>query len=83
MTTLTVTSKGQITLKKEILRHLGVKPGDQLMVHMLPEGELKVEAAKPGGSIDDFCGIFQGCVDRPVTIEEMNEVIADGWAGRL
>ena len=28
--TLTVTAKGQITLRKEVLRHLGVRPGDRL-----------------------------------------------------
>ena len=31
-TTLTVTAKGQITLRKEVLRHLGIGPGDKIAV---------------------------------------------------
>lgn len=36
--TLTVTSKGQVTLRKELLAHLGVKPGQRLDVEVLPGG---------------------------------------------
>ncbi|MCY3838682.1 MAG: AbrB/MazE/SpoVT family DNA-binding domain-containing protein [Gammaproteobacteria bacterium] len=33
--TLAITAKGQITLPKEILAHLGARPGDRLVVEML------------------------------------------------
>ena len=29
MSTLTVTAKGQVTLRKDILKHLGVQPGEK------------------------------------------------------
>ena len=32
MGTLTVTAKGQVTLRKEILKHLGVRPGEKFAV---------------------------------------------------
>ena len=32
MSTLTVTSKGQVTLRKDLLTHLGVHPGDKITV---------------------------------------------------
>lgn len=83
MTTLTVTSKGQVTLKKELLRHLGVKPGDRLDVAALPGGELSVRAKQKNGSIQDFFGILAGKTDKVATIEEMNEAIEKGWAGFL
>ena len=83
MTTLTITSRGQVTLKKDILRHLGVGPGDRVEVELLPERRVRVEPARRTGTIEDFIGMFKGSVTRPVTIEEMNEIIADGWAGRL
>jgi AbrB family looped-hinge helix DNA binding protein len=83
MTTLTITSKGQITLKKEVLRHLGVGPGDMVEVELLPKGQVKVGPVPARGSIQDFVGMFKDKVTRPVSIEEMNQVIADGWAGRL
>ena len=33
--TLTVTAKGQITLRREVLTHLGVRPGDELDADLL------------------------------------------------
>ena len=33
--TLTVTAKGQITLRREVLEHLGVRPGDKIDVDLL------------------------------------------------
>jgi antitoxin PrlF len=36
-TTLTVTSKGQVTLRKDMLRHLGVAPGQKIDIEMLPD----------------------------------------------
>lgn len=81
MTTLTVTSKGQVTLKKELLQHLGVKPGQKIEVDVAPDGKLLVVAARPKGSWDEFYGLLAGKTDKVATIEEMNEAIAKGWAG--
>ena len=83
MTTLTVTSKGQVTLKKELLRHLGVKPGQKVEVDALPDGRLAIYATRPKGSIEGFYGILAGKTDKVATIEEMNEAIEKGWAGLL
>jgi len=38
MPVLTVTARGQVTLRKEYLRHFGVKPGDKIDLTLLPEG---------------------------------------------
>jgi antitoxin PrlF len=83
MTTLTITAKGQVTLKKELLRHLGVKPGQKIEVDALPDGRLAISPARPMGSIEDFFGVLAGKTDKVATIEEMNEAIAQGWAGLL
>jgi AbrB family looped-hinge helix DNA binding protein len=56
MTTLTVTSKGQITLRKDILKHLGVEPGGTLAVEKLPNGRIEVRVERPSGEISD---VFQ------------------------
>jgi AbrB family looped-hinge helix DNA binding protein len=82
MTTLTITAKGQITLKKELLDKLGLAPGDKLEVDLLPERRL-VLRPKGKGKIEDFFGLFYDPGRKPVSIEEMNEVISDGWAGKL
>ena len=36
--TLTVTAQGQITLGKEVLEHLGVRPGGRVDVDLLKTG---------------------------------------------
>ena len=81
MSTLTVTSKGQVTLKKDILEHLGVAPGEQINVEKLPDGRIEVSAA-PSGDISAVFGMFKH-KGPPVSIEQMNEIARDGWAGRL
>ncbi|SCX20974.1 MULTISPECIES: AbrB/MazE/SpoVT family DNA-binding domain-containing protein [Agrobacterium] len=81
MTSLAVTMKGQVTLKRDLLQHLGIKPGERIDFDKLPGGELRVKAAKPVGTIDSFIGRHASKVKTPMTIEEMNEIAASGWAG--
>ena len=83
MTTLTVTAKGQVTLKKEIRDALGVGPGDKLDVEVTPDRKVVLSPVRGTGTWDDVFGISRDKVTRALTIEEMNEIIADGWAGRL
>ena len=80
-TTLTVTAKGQVTLRKELLRHLGVIPGQKVEVELLPSGRLEF-TAKPTGSIEDFFGCLRRPGTKPLTIEEIGEIAAQGWVGR-
>ncbi len=82
MTTLTVTAKGQVTLKKDVLEHLGVRPGDKIAVEKLGPGRVEVRAAKPAGRISDAFGMLKRKNGPKLTIEQMNEIIADGWAGK-
>ena len=81
VTLLAVTMKGQITLKQDLLRHLGVKPGERIEFDKLPGGELRIKAARATGSIDTFIGRHAGKVKTPLTIEDMNDIAAAGWAG--
>jgi bifunctional DNA-binding transcriptional regulator/antitoxin component of YhaV-PrlF toxin-antitoxin module len=39
---LTVTAKGQVMLKGDLLQHLGIKPGERVDFEKLPGGELLV-----------------------------------------
>ncbi|EGD19854.1 hypothetical protein XGA_1498, partial [Xanthomonas hortorum ATCC 19865] len=38
MTTLTVTARGQVTFRKDVLQHLGIRPGDKIELNLLPDG---------------------------------------------
>lgn len=82
MTTLTVTAKGQVTLRKNLLEHLGIRAGDKIEVDLLPDGRAELHAAKRTGSIEDFFGSLYKPGTTPLTIEEINEIIADAWAGK-
>lgn len=83
MSTLTVTAKGQVTLRKDLLEHLGVQPGEKITVDKLPDGRIEVKAAGPMGKLSDLFGSLKTKrKGRPLSIEEMNRVIARGWAGK-
>ncbi len=79
-TYLTVSSKGQVTLKKAVLAHLGVKPGQKLAVELQPGGGVHLRPA-PTGKISDAFGLFKRPGQRAVSIEEINEAIEKSWAG--
>lgn len=83
MSTLSVTARGQVTLRKKILQHLGVKPGERIELELLPDGRGLIQAARPTGKIEDFFGVLAGKTKKVATIEEMNEAAARGWAGKV
>jgi len=83
MPSLAITSKGQVTFKRDVLMHLGLQPGQRLHFEKLPAGELRLKAAKPTGSIERFIGCLAGKTDKVATIEEINEAAAAGWAGEV
>ncbi len=77
---LTVSSKGQVTLKKSVLAHLGVQPGQKLAVELHPGGTVALRPA-PTGKISDAFGLLKRPGQRAVSIEEINEAIEKAWAG--
>lgn len=79
--TLTVTAKGQITLRKEVLRHLGVQPGDKLAVDLLANGRMQLRP-KRGTSPAVIFGMLATTESPRLSIEEINEAAASGWAGK-
>jgi bifunctional DNA-binding transcriptional regulator/antitoxin component of YhaV-PrlF toxin-antitoxin module len=83
MATLSVTARGQVTFRKKVMQHLGVKPGGKIELDLLPDGRGVIRAAKPAGKIQDFFGVLAGGTKKVATIEEINEAAAEGWAGRV
>ena len=78
--TLTVTAKGQITLRKEVREHLGAQPGDKVDVDLLPGGRIHVQA-KRGTPVSAVFGMLARPDTRARSIEELNEAAAAAWAG--
>ena len=79
-TTLTITAKGQVTLRKEVLRHLGLSPGDKVTVDLLPSGRAEIRSAKSPASIEGFIGCLRRSGSKTLTIEQIANVAAQGWA---
>ena len=79
MTTLTVTAKGQVTLRKDILAHLGVGPGDQISVEKLPDGRIEVRAPQ-SGDISAVFNLLKRAEGPTLTLDEITEAAANGWA---
>ena len=80
MPTLTVNTRVQVTLRKEVLQHLGIKPGEQIELDLLLDGSAVLKAARAGGSIAGFIGLLSGRTTKVATIEEINEAASAGWA---
>jgi antitoxin PrlF len=81
MPSIALSMKGQVTLKRDLLAHLGVKPGERIEIEKLPGGELRIRAVRATGTIGNFIGRHAGKSKKALTIEEMNEIAAEGWSG--
>jgi AbrB family looped-hinge helix DNA binding protein len=82
MTTLTVTARGQVTFRKDVLRHLGIKPGEKIELDKLPDGRVALRAARPTGTIDGFLGLLAGKTKKVATLDDINQAASAGWAGK-
>ncbi len=81
MTILTVTARGQVTLPKDVLQHLGTRPGEKIELDLLPDGRGVLKAARPTGTIAGFLGLLADRTNKVATIEEISDAIADTMAG--
>jgi bifunctional DNA-binding transcriptional regulator/antitoxin component of YhaV-PrlF toxin-antitoxin module len=81
MAIVRTTSRGQVTLRKEILQHVGIRPGERLEIELLPGGEFRGRAARRKGTIADLSGFLAGKTNGAVlTIEEINQAIEESGA---
>ena len=76
----TVTSNGQVTLRKDVLRHLNVRLGDKVSVELLSQNRIQMRASarQPVSSI---FGLLARCNAEQLTTEQIAESSAAGWAG--
>jgi antitoxin PrlF len=79
MTTATLTSKGQITIPKDVREALGVGTGDRVEFVAEEKGVYKVVAATR--DVRHLKGIVAKPA-KPVTLEAMKQAIAKGASGR-
>ncbi len=82
MKPLTVAANGQITLRKDVLKHLRVRPGDKIAVIKLPGGQIEMKAIRRTGEISDAFGFLKRKGGPSRSIEATNKIAARGWAGK-
>jgi antitoxin PrlF len=76
----TVTSKGQITIPKQVRDEMGLKPGDRVDFVRDRAGRTMLQPI-----ITDFRslkGMLKSPLKRPLTIKEMDEAIVRGILGK-
>lgn len=78
MTTATVTTKGQLTLPKEIRTALGVGPGDKVEFVRMEDGNYAVMPATQ--SVKKLKGLIPK-PRKPVSLADMDAAIARGAKG--
>lgn len=79
-TTLTVTAKGQVTLRKDLLKHLGARPGDKLRIELLQHARLQLRAL-PKRPVSSLFGMLEKPDAKSLSTKEIAEITAAGWAG--
>ena len=75
---LKVTAKGQITLRRAVLDHLGVVPGAKVSVALLEDGRVELVATAARDDIKSLRGTLRRAGQRPVSLDEMQEAIEAG-----
>jgi bifunctional DNA-binding transcriptional regulator/antitoxin component of YhaV-PrlF toxin-antitoxin module len=76
MTTLTVTARGQITFRKDVLKHLGIRPGGKIRLDLLPGGRAELK-----GSWQELSGMLKYRTNGArLSIEKINDAIAEAGA---
>ena len=70
MTEATLTSKGQVTIPREIRKRLGLKSGDQLGLALLSDGSVILRPKTL--CLSELAGLLTRPGQPRITVEEMN-----------
>lgn len=79
MPTATLTSKGQLTLPKDVREAMGVGPGDRVDFVRMEDGNFAVLPATH--SVKSLKGLIPKR-KKPVSLEDMDKAIARGALGK-
>lgn len=81
MATLTVTTRGQVTFRKDVLEHLGIQPGGKIRLNLLPDGKAELEADTGHGCWRELSGVLKGKTNGlRLSLEELDDAIAEAAA---
>ncbi|WP_211115363.1 AbrB/MazE/SpoVT family DNA-binding domain-containing protein [Nitrospirillum amazonense] len=72
---LTITAKGQVTLKQAVLDHLGLRPGQKVGVVFLPDGRVELQPAAARPSVVRARGMLRRPGQRVISLQEMQAAV--------
>lgn len=78
MTTATLTSKGQVTIPKEVREFLRINEGDRLEFRIEEDGSVRL--LRSGRSILELAGILHRHGMKPASLKEMRETMMEALA---
>lgn len=79
MNTITLSARGQFTFNKSLLTHMGVHGGEKVLVKKLPDGSVRIEAARKTRDWRTLFGIL-GDSDVSMTDDEIKTFIENAHA---
>jgi AbrB family looped-hinge helix DNA binding protein len=79
MPTSTLTSKGQVTIPKEVRDRLHLKTGSRLDFIFSDSGQVILKPVQ--ADFRSIRGIVRTKWKRPISVKKMNEAIAKGYSG--
>lgn len=78
MSTATLSSKGQVTIPKDVRDDLGLTTGSKIMFVKVSDGQYRI-VPRTGG-VDDLIGMLHDPSAPVLTLAEIDEAIAEGGA---
>ena len=81
MATATLTTKGQVTIPKEIRESLDLHTGDKIEIVIIKEKEAVIRPVKK--TVEEVFGIFHRKGMKSFTVEEMDEAIRKRMAEKF
>jgi AbrB family looped-hinge helix DNA binding protein len=76
MARATITSKGQITIPKEVRERLGLETGDRIEIYVEPDGRAVIERTL---KLEELADILPR-PSKALSVEEINQAIAEAAA---
>ncbi|CZT35786.1 AbrB/MazE/SpoVT family DNA-binding domain-containing protein [Rhizobium sp. 9140] len=80
---LKVSDDGKIVLNRDVLEALGLRPGDEVDVDVVPHHRTSRQVVPRARPVESLFGMFSYKADRPHTLDEIKEAIAAGYAGEI
>lgn len=78
MHTVTLSTKGQLTINKSLMEYMGTKGGEKMNLTKTADGGLKILPQRSKGSLMDLAGSIP--TDVHLSDDEVQQCIADSYA---